>query len=269
MRLIFSVLLVLLSIKAFSQDIYDKNNSLKYLRYLESIGQYELLYPEYERLIFMEPDNDSLKLGLLSSFQKAGLYEKGIERTEVFFPDRSLMPVSFSNKYIKLLILNKSYNKAIAFDTTITSLPATVKADYLITIYLLNGQWKQAQELNKKATVSQLFNPVLQDIQRVHCKSPLLASGMSLVLPGSGKLYCGKLRDGIMSFVLVSLLSWQSYVGFHKKGVESVYGWVSGAAAAGFYLGDVYGSYKAARYYNEDKNNEIIEKVRAVTTNTY
>ncbi len=269
MRLFFLALFVLLVASASSQDIYDKNNSLKYLHYLENAGEYDLLYPEFERLVYMQPANDSLKLGLLKVLQKAGWYEKGIQRAEAFFPNQSLMPSTFSDQYIKLLILNKSYEKAAAFDAATDSLSKETKSNYLISIYLLNSQWRQAQELNKKTTISQLFMPVLQEIQHVKYKSPLLAGGMSLVIPGSGKLYCGKLRDGLLSFVLVSILSWQSYVGFHKKGVESVYGWVSGTAAAGFYLGDVYGSFKAARHYNEDKNNEIIEKVRAVTTNTY
>ena len=48
---------------------------------------------------------------------------------------------------------------------------------------------------------------------------------------------------------------------FNEKGIESVYGWIMGTLSVGFYIGNIYGSVKSARLYNNNQNLQYREKV--------
>jgi TM2 domain-containing membrane protein YozV len=93
-------------------------------------------------------------------------------------------------------------------------------------------------------------------------KSPLLAAALSTLLPGSGKVYCGRTFDGIYSLLLVGGSSWLAYEGFRDHGVSSGKGWVFGGAAALLYAGNIYGSGIAARIYNQGETEKLLNDVR-------
>lgn len=85
--------------------------------------------------------------------------------------------------------------------------------------------------------------------QNLPYKSPLLAGLFSAILPGSGKIYTGETGDGVTAFILTSLFSYLAYTGFDHDHMTR--GYLLGAAAAGFYLGNIYGSVISARLRNE------------------
>ena len=92
-------------------------------------------------------------------------------------------------------------------------------------------------------------------------KSPFLAGAFSTIIPGSGKFYTGDWKDGIISLVMVSAIAYQAYRGFDRAGVSSVYGWIYGTIAAGFYLGNIYGSVKSAQRYNKRKAENLGKRI--------
>jgi tetratricopeptide (TPR) repeat protein len=89
-------------------------------------------------------------------------------------------------------------------------------------------------------------------------KNAFRAGLYSSVVPGLGKVYCGRTADGVYALVIIGLTAWQAYDGFADDGNKSVKGWVFGTLGAGFYLGNIYGSVIAARLYNDRIRNEFI-----------
>ena len=87
-----------------------------------------------------------------------------------------------------------------------------------------------------------------------------IALGLSLV-PGLGRVYTKNAKDGLVSLFVVGITSFLSYRGFSQKGIESGPGWVYGSLCLGFYVGNLYGSYRSAKIYNtkfhESINNEL------------
>ena len=81
-------------------------------------------------------------------------------------------------------------------------------------------------------------------------KSPLLAASLSAVIPGAGKAYTKDWADGVVSLVFVGLNTWQAWRRFDREGANTVWGYVHGGFALGFYVGNIYGSHKAARMFN-------------------
>jgi len=91
-------------------------------------------------------------------------------------------------------------------------------------------------------------------------RSPALGGIMSAIIPGSGKVYAGRLFDGFQAFTVVAAPAYNAYYHFSKNGVGSVQAWVWTAVASWFYLSDIYGSIKAVHEYNEMQQLKIIER---------
>ena len=81
-------------------------------------------------------------------------------------------------------------------------------------------------------------------------KSPLLAGFLSTVLPGSGRIYVGRLNDALLTVFFLGVLGWSTYDGFSENGVSSRKGWTFGTLGGIFYLGNIYGSVVAAQTHN-------------------
>jgi TM2 domain-containing membrane protein YozV len=79
-------------------------------------------------------------------------------------------------------------------------------------------------------------------------KNPLLASLISAIIPGSGKIYTGEITDGIFALLATGLFTFLAYDNF--KADHTFRGWLFSGLAAGFYAGNVYGSYASAQIFN-------------------
>ena len=95
-KILFSGLMVLLLNQLFAQNLYDLENSTQFAKYLLRSKQYLLAAQEYERVIFLDPDNDSTKMLLIKAYRFSGDYYKSLERMEAFFPDPLIMPSIFA-----------------------------------------------------------------------------------------------------------------------------------------------------------------------------
>lgn len=91
-------------------------------------------------------------------------------------------------------------------------------------------------------------------------RSPILGGIMSAVIPGSGKIYAGRLMDGMQAFSVVLAPAYNAYYHFRKTGTTSVRAWIWTAVASWFYLSDIYGSVKAVQEYNQMQKLKIIER---------
>ena len=79
-------------------------------------------------------------------------------------------------------------------------------------------------------------------------KSPVLASILSAIIPGLGKIYSDQIGDGITSFVATGLLAFLAYDNFHAN--HKFRGWLFTGLGGLFYAGNIYGSAAAAQIYN-------------------
>ncbi|NPA80719.1 MAG: hypothetical protein GXO29_06700 [Thermotogae bacterium] len=89
-------------------------------------------------------------------------------------------------------------------------------------------------------------------------KSPAVAAALSALIPGLGKAYAGRWKDGLYSFAINSSLALGLYLAARddSKPRMAVYG----LAFAYFYLGNIYGSYVAVRKMNERITLEYVSR---------
>lgn len=256
-----------------AQDIYTLDKSKEFASYLFKSGQYELAAVEYERLLFMEKNNDSLKIALVDSYFHNGELDKAVKRTESLYPSLNDFSNPMAELYLQMLILGKKFER---FDQNSEKLPVDQQKRNIYDLHreVMAGNWKTVE-----AKIPQLSNsdhPSISGLSRLSKqtdsfkpKKPWVAVLMSAVLPGSGKVYTGNYKDGIFSFLVVAGTAFQSYRGFNKDGASSTVGWVFAGLSTGFYAGNLYGSGKSAQVYNQNYWLEIEKDAEAIIRASY
>ncbi len=258
--LVFS-LVFLLSTVLYGQRDKDPDieKKIAFADYLFNTQQYEFASEEYLSLIYSYPDNPYLKKRALESFRLNKNFETGIYFSKIFFDPQDSSSIKFYPEIVKLrlsarlpvleegvmvdsLEFEKWYNESLSLD------------------YMMSEQWEEVHKNANTIRHSELFQ-FTRNTPDNYYLSPFLAGTMSAIIPGSGKIYAKRWKDGISSLLFVGLTAFQSYRGFEKNGVESVYGWIMGGLSFSFYLGNVYGSVKATKDYNQNLNERYKENI--------
>lgn len=271
---LFITCYLLVGYTIFGQNIYDFQHAKKYADYLSKSGQYDLAAKEYERLVFMNNEDDSLSVLLLKSYRQAGAFQKGILRGQQLFPSTEKMPLPHAYEYSKLLMNAQDWQTATAFWTESEAMPLQDKQLFKASAAIFTDKLKEAEQ--HLSVLQNSSNPLLIGYQSIidrglhgNRKSPFLAGTLSTLLPGAGKAYANQWKDGIISFVFTAGMAFQSYRGFNQKGINSVKGWVYGGLGMGFYLGNIYGSVKAAKNANKKKLNLLQHEASSLFTTYY
>jgi hypothetical protein len=258
--------MLVLPFYCYSQDLYDMENSKKYAEYLYSGRQYKLAAEEYERLVFFDSNNINFKLRLVKSYRLTGDLRSGISHMNSFYGNSNFnMPEPMAIEFVKLQLLSDSLKVVNDFLSRNNTMSLQSKAIYQSCDLLLKGDYKTADLLVKTSVVSNPSFPgslisLSEAAAKTKFKSPFVAAGFSAIIPGTGKFYTKNWADGIFSILFVAGNAWQSYRGFKEHGIKSAYGWAFGTLSASFYIGNIFGSAKAARRYNLLKRNEIENK---------
>lgn len=257
------LLMLVLPFYCYSQDLYDMENSKKYAEYLFSGRQYKLAAEEYERLVFFDSSNIIFKLRLVKSYRLTGDLRSGITHINSFYGIN--MPEPMAIEFVKLQLLSDSLKVVNDFLSLNNTISPENKVIYQSCDLLLSGDYKGADMLVKTSVVSNPSFPknlisLSESAARTKFKSPYIAAGFSSIIPGTGKFYTKNWADGIFSILFVAGNAWQSYRGFKEHGIKSAYGWAFGTLSASFYIGNIFGSAKAARRYNLLRKNEIENK---------
>ena len=87
-------------------------------------------------------------------------------------------------------------------------------------------------------------------------RSPLLAGLYSAVVPGLGKFYAGKKKQGIAAFLPVMSLALLTYEAYRKDGVGSARFIGFGSLFTIFYVGNIWGSTLAVKIRRNEFNKE-------------
>jgi len=265
------LLLILMAECSFSQNIFDEKHSEEFANYLFNAGDYDNAAKEYLRLSFLTNKNQ-YKLKLLKSYRLAGKPYLEFSAFSKFYDK-----IPFDNKDIAAEYLKMHISAPSLFDTQ-TLLDKsrligdkTLSATYILTANILAGNYRDNVSFSgsldptvkEKSPVKDLL--VLTDeAVKIRKKKPWLAASMSVVIPGSGKMYSGYFWDGFMSLLFTAGNAFLSYRGFSKYGTASGLGWTFASVGTFFYLGNIYGSYKAAIRKNNEKKHELQHKLKNI-----
>jgi len=266
------LLILLLAIAVRSQDLFDRENSLKYATHLLNSGRYNLAATEYERIIFTYNPGDSVNHLLFKSYFLNKNYRQMLDRLEHLYLNPLAAGRIVARVYAYALTLAEEHIALRNFLSVNPGLSATEKKFFLINSYLLNNQWPEAKSTYKSLPDSNSFRPysiIFNEIDNAAYKSYPAAIGLSAIVPGMGKVYTGDWKDGIISFVFVAGMSLQAYRGYKNYGTESGH-FIGYASLAGvFYLSNLYGTYRSVKKHNESTRQKIQNRIRSTFISAY
>ena len=248
------------------EDLYSLQNSDRYAHYLLASRQYNLAAEEFERLVFLDKNNDEYKNLLIVSFYKNGESGKAINRIrQLYNNDLSRMPETMTNKFLVLLQESDSLPQIIHYLDSNLKINEDNKLLFKWSNYMLNKDYNQAKKFIDTHKLQLGNNQEIISINdfALHQKhkNPWIAGSLSAIIPGLGKVYTGNYIDAITAFIFVGGNAFQAYRGFKKNGNKSAFGWIFGSVAVGFYVGNIFGSAKAAIRFNNLRFNETKTKV--------
>ncbi len=266
-KLTLTITFILFFRISFSQNLFDEEHSKKYAQYLFENKDYKRASTEFERLVLIAPENNNYKTKLINSYKLSGNILKTTFTISRFFGKNSnFYSNDLLNTYLQMKILQNEFIFCDSILRKDTILPKINKQEYQLAIYLLEKRYKDADSFIKsiKTENSEKINRLIfiyDEIKKTKFKNPFLASLLSLIFPGAGKIYSNETKNGLGVLSIIGLSTWQSYRGFKKEGIESFYAWSFATMAAGFYIGNIYGAGKSAKRDNNYKNKIFKDKI--------
>jgi hypothetical protein len=239
-----------------SQDLFNVENSKKFANYLLNTRQYNLAALEYERILSISKPDAEISSNLLKTYRLGNICEQSFPNFKALEIEKFLGSKIVAKEFLNLALTCNCCYLENDFNLALSSLDTNSQAFYKLGYYLFKEEkellfsFKEENKNLLENSYPSVFNAV-EKMDNFNRKSPGLAMAMSAVLPGSGKAYSGLWGDAVMSLMFVSTNAWLAYRGFNKKGVESASGWIFGSVSLGFYMGNIWGSGKAAKTYNE------------------
>jgi TM2 domain-containing membrane protein YozV len=100
------------------------------------------------------------------------------------------------------------------------------------------------------------FRAILDKYHKFKPKSSLIAASLSVV-PGLGKLYLGYTYQGLSALLVNSLLIAQMAESYQRAGPKSIRFGLTAGLFGIFYVGNIYGSYTAAKKRKHDFYHQI------------
>ena len=92
-------------------------------------------------------------------------------------------------------------------------------------------------------------------------KSPFLAATLSAIIPGLGKIYAGKKKEGIGAFIPIIASGLIALEGYNKGGLKDARFLIFGTAFTTFYIGNIWGSSLAVKISESEFNNKNESKI--------
>ncbi|MCB0736921.1 MAG: hypothetical protein KDC92_05355 [Bacteroidetes bacterium] len=245
-------------------DLFSAESTQQFANHLYKTGQFEEAGNEYMRLYHLGSNKEHLVL-MSKSYRKARLPQKALINLTPFQAE----PINFNKdlalEFCHVLMALADYNELLFYAKNHPNLPDFDAKILEASALLQLEKWSTADSILVELPENHQIVKALKDVAKTGKKlkknNKLLAAGMSAIVPGTGKIYSGQWKDGLLSLLVVSTTSWQAYTGFNKNGIKSAYGWIFGALAAGFYLGNIYGTATAIERRNALVLNRLITRV--------
>jgi TM2 domain-containing membrane protein YozV len=232
-------------------DIYSAENRRQFADYLYCQKDYLRAVYEYEE-ISGSVSNDTIRFKIGLAYLMMGKYDSA----SVSFSQIGVNSYLFDNAKTEFF---KSQFLLGNFDTLDRSINNYLPVKRLNSFaYLFDYKPLPTKNIflspfegNNKAAVSNFYERKLNPPY----KNELTAILLSVIIPGAGKIYTKEYSDGIIAFLVTSLMGYISYTDF--KADHKFRGWLFAGLSAFFYGGNIYGSAASAQIYNAQVNFKL------------
>lgn len=230
------------------KGIYSPVNIKKFADFLFCTEDYLRAALEYEKYLNINfNDTVEFKIGLAYSYtenyKRSESWFKRVNKSSHYFNDAQ-------DQYFKSLFESGDYYSMRNDFVNKFNISETARKLYYLS-YLFTGDKLPPQKdffssfsPGEKMTVKKFY----LEKKNPPYKSETAAVIMSILIPGTGKIYSGHLGDGIIAAIATGLCGYLAYDNF--KAEHNFRGWIFSGLTAFFYAGNIYGSAASAQIYN-------------------
>jgi uncharacterized protein len=254
---------------SFNQNTENQKNSFdsasvqNFADYLFKSHDFARAAAEYQRLYFQTTD-DKIKCYAQLMLGESYLANNEFNRSLSVFSntkDSNLLNLSkYGQARTNLNMANYSQTREILFGIEDTDLAQKSQI-------LIGWSYFKEHKFKSGATLFDTFsdNPPLKSLTNFDGKnlphrSRLFSTFFSMILPGLGQAYSGRLGDGLYSFLTISTTGLVSYYYWQKDNSKikfSIFAFLTGL----FWVGNIYGANIAARDYNQYQTRRYLTKI--------
>lgn len=260
MRKILFLLVLAFSCGKASAQMQDSTSQVLFAKYLFEKGLFKFAAEEYERLHYYYPDNRFY----LTSLFKAERFAGNVTRLEDRVKGLNYNDPTLSRNFFLTLVALDELDKAkeVVYQKMDPVSEPNIH-QFKTGLLVLNRQEELAEDSIKSWQVNDdaLYNLITM-AKETKKKSPLAAGIMSAIIPSTGRIYAGDYKDGLFSLIFIGGTALQSYNRFNTRGIKSAGGWIYGGISMGFYLGNIWGSVKAAKRYNDKQYKRVYDETK-------
>ena len=105
------------------------------------------------------------------------------------------------------------------------------------------------------------FDAYYQKIRQHKNKSMVAGGLLSVILPGSGKIYAGKTGEGISTFLIVAASGATAFENIKKAGASSAKTLLFSSLFGVLYVGNIFGGVFSVKMANEEFNHEMDNQI--------
>jgi tetratricopeptide (TPR) repeat protein len=249
---------------------------LGFADYLFSQQEYFRAIGEYERFIFLYPDNfqaPNAALRIVQCYFRGKRWQQVVEAADFFLRRYPKSSLQWEARFLKARSFGEMEKGEKARDEYWSIIadgpgrPLEAEAWYLIGLsYAKEGRWLEADEaLRQVESADSLYGAakevqqIMEEESRAKRKDPALAGFLAGILPGAGHFYCERPRDGTLALVFTGAFAYATYEAFNQ-GHEGV-GVALAVVTAAFYGGNIYSAVNVAHKYNDREERRQQERL--------
>jgi len=249
---------------------------LEFADYLFSQQEYFRAIGEYERFIFLYPDDfqaPNAALRIVQCYFRGKRWQQAVEAADSFLRRYPKSSLEWEARFLKarsFAELGKGEKARDEYRAVIADRPGRsleAEAWYLIGLsYAKEGRWLEADEALRQVESGDSLYGAAKEVQQIMAeesrakrKDPSLAGFLAVILPGAGHFYCERPRDGTLALVFTGAFAFATYEAFNQ-GHEGV-GVGLAVVTAAFYGGNIYSAVNVAHKYNDREERRQQERL--------
>lgn len=256
---------------AYSDTVKDGDPSLLLIKALINDGLFSEALLEVKRIQYQQTNYaPEIFINELICLRALEEYEKGIYAYEIRCPESLKTESETLYQLATLHYKLGNYDKALQIvddalknckdqyaKSKLTSFKAVLNAQKYDWVQARNSfELLQSLPFPAQLRVSKL--KLLETSLPLKQKKESTAALLS-ILPGAGYAYAGHKQTALSAFVINGLLGYATYSSFKNKNYGM--GLLTGVFNLSFYLGNIYGSAKSAKRYNESQRQNLANKL--------
>jgi tetratricopeptide (TPR) repeat protein len=249
---------------------------LEFANYLFSQQEYFRAIGEYERFLFLYPNNlqaPDAALRIVQCYFQGRRWQQAVEAAESFLRRYPTSSLKWETRFLKarsFAEMGKGDKAREEYRSIIADRPGRPlesEAWYLMGLsYAKDDRWLEADEALRQVGSGDSLYGAAMEVQKILAeesqakrKDPTLAGFLAAILPGAGHFYCDRPRDGTIALVFTGAFAFATYEAFDRNH-EGV-GVGLAVVTAAFYGGNIYSAVNVAHKYNDREETRLQQRL--------